>query len=93
MLRIVINRIRAELVGPIDVGEERVGDRRIAIHNLDADAIALAEAIGDRLERNLDLIDLAGGERGCGGNFMSPLTFSVSSLKLAMPIKPSINTF
>jgi hypothetical protein len=60
---VVMDRVGAHLVRPIDVEEERVGDGRIAIHHLDPDAIALAEAIGDRLQRNLDLVDLPGHQR------------------------------
>src|SRR5579862_6479132 len=60
MIGIVIDRVGAHLVGTIDVEEERIGHGRIAIRHFDADTVARLEAIGDRLQRYLDLIDLAG---------------------------------
>ena len=56
MLRVVIDRVGADLVGAVDVEEQPVGDRRIPTGDLDADAIALSKAIRDRLESDLDVI-------------------------------------
>src|SRR5215471_20710442 len=50
MLRVVIDGVGADLVGPIEVPEQSVGHRRVPAAQLEAYAIALAKAVGHRLE-------------------------------------------
>src|SRR3972149_2297698 len=59
----VPDRVLADLVGRVIVGPEHVGKRRVAVGDVQADAIALLELEGIRLDADLELIDLAGLDR------------------------------
>jgi len=50
MLRVVVNRVRADLVRAVEVGEQAVGDGRITIRDFEANAVAFAEPAGDGLQ-------------------------------------------
>jgi hypothetical protein len=47
MLRVVVNRVGADLVRTVEVEEQAVGDGRIAVRNFQANAVAFAGAVGD----------------------------------------------
>jgi hypothetical protein len=49
-LRVVVNRVGADLVRVVEVEEQAVGAPRIAVRNFEANAVAFAESVGDRLE-------------------------------------------
>ena len=59
MLGIVVNRIGADFVRPVEVKEQIVGDRRIPLANLHTDAIAFLEAIPDGQQRHFNLVNLS----------------------------------
>jgi len=59
MLRIVINRVGADLVRAVKVEAQAVGDGRIAVRNFEANAVAFAKPVGDGLQGNFDLVDIS----------------------------------
>src|SRR5487761_901961 len=64
MRRDVADGVGADLVRPVDVREQAIGDHRIAGRDLEPNAAPGLEHVGDWLERYLDRIDLAGRELG-----------------------------
>jgi hypothetical protein len=49
MCGVVINGVSADLVGPVEMPEQAIRDWRIPTTHFEADAVALAEAVRDRL--------------------------------------------
>src|SRR5437016_4453224 len=51
--------VLADLVWLVVMRPKHIGDRRVAVHDLQADAVALLELEGVRLDADVETIDLA----------------------------------
>ena len=63
MRAVVMERVGAHQRRMIRMRENAVGCRRIAIGELEADAVALLEYVSDRQHLDVERVDLAGCER------------------------------